>query len=106
MRVAFATMTGENVEGQFRRTPRLVVYEVTETGSRLERTCPFVDGSHRSQDRIQAIADASMVFVAAIGPSIAARLASRGIRPATVPEGTPIRDVLTALERSAQEAIL
>jgi nitrogen fixation protein NifX len=100
MRVAFATRDGEHVNEQLRRAPQLMVFEVTAAGHRLERTCPFEPGGRYGTDeRIRAIAGCSIVYVSAIGPSSAARLATRGIRAATAPEGTRIQELLAALRR-------
>src|SRR5512142_1459866 len=96
MKIAFATADGEHVHGELRRSPLLVVYEVTPAGFQLERASAFRDRTARSEDRIGALIGAAVVYVAAIGPSTAARLAARGIRPATAPDGTPIRDLLAA----------
>lgn len=96
MKVAFATRDGEHVNEQLRRAPRLVVYEVTAAGSRLDRTCDFASDALRTDERIRAIAGSAVVFVSAIGPSAAARLASRGIRPATA-AGARIQELLDEL---------
>jgi nitrogen fixation protein NifX len=98
MKVAFATRDGAHVNEQLRRSPQLVVYDVT--ASRQERTSVFAfDAQDRTDERIRAIAGSAIVFVTAIGPSAAARLASHGIRAATAPAGTRILDLLSELRR-------
>ena len=98
MKVAFATADREHVNEQFRRASQLVVYEATADGWRLDRTCAFPpDRAIKTDERMRAIAGASIVFVTAIGPSSAARLAQRGIRAATAPAGTRIDDLLLRL---------
>jgi nitrogen fixation protein NifX len=100
MRVAFATGDCEHVNEQLRGASHLVVYEVTAAGCRLDRTCAFAsDARHGTDERIRAIAGSAIVYVSAIGPSGAARLAARGIRAATSPAGTRIRDLLADLCR-------
>jgi nitrogen fixation protein NifX len=99
MRVAFATDDGRHVGGQLRRAVYLVVYQVTAKGSWFERLCSFKSDLNRSEDRIEAIADAAVVYVEAIGPSLAARLGVRGIRPATARAGTAIEELLSGLEQ-------
>lgn len=100
MKVAFATRDGEHVNEQLRRAPKLVVYEVSAAGWRLDRTFAFdPEGRHRTDERIHAIADSAVVYVSAIGPSAAARLAARGIRAATAPGGARIQDLLAELQR-------
>ncbi len=96
MKVAFATIDGRHVHGELRRAALVAVYEVGEEGWQLDRLSSFVRAA-RSQHRLQAIEGVSMVFAAAMGPSTAARLAARGIRPATAPEGTAIDDLLLTL---------
>ncbi len=98
MKIAFATADREHVNEQFRRASHLVVYEITQLGHRLDRTCAFpADREVRTEERIRAIAGAEIVFVTAIGPSSAARLAARGIRAATAPAGTRIAELLAQL---------
>jgi nitrogen fixation protein NifX len=99
MKIAFATSDCTVVDEQFRRASNLVVYEITPSGHHLDRICAFPqDRSVKTQQRIDAIAGAAIVYVSAIGPSSAARLAAHGIRPATLPAGTSIARVLAALE--------
>lgn len=98
MKVAFATRNGEHVDEQLRRAAHLVVYEVT--AFRQERTSVVAfDAEDGTDERISAIAGSAILFVSAIGPSAAARLASRGIRAATAPAGTRIRDLLLEVRR-------
>jgi nitrogen fixation protein NifX len=99
MKIAFATSDCLVVDEQFRRASHLVVYEITGSGHRLDGIRAFpADRSVKTQERIDAIQGASLVYVVAIGPSSAARLAAHGIRPATLPAGTPIARVLAAFE--------
>lgn len=97
MKVAFATRDGVHVQGELRRTPLVVLYDVTADGFRLDRASSFANGSARSEQRIEAIAGAEIAYVGAIGPSTAARLARRGIRPAPAHEGAPIDEILAAI---------
>jgi nitrogen fixation protein NifX len=97
MKIAFATSDCRVIDEQFRRATYLVVYEITPDGQSLDRICAFPqDCTVRTEERIRAIAGASIVYVTAIGPSSAARLAARGIRPAPLAPGTPITRVLAA----------
>jgi nitrogen fixation protein NifX len=77
----------------------VVVYDVSAQGIRFERACSFEEVAARSEARIQALAGTAIVYVAAIGPSGAARLAARGIQAGTARRGTPIEDLLRKLER-------
>lgn len=105
MLIAFATSDCARVDEQFRRASHLAVYEITERGHRLHRIWAFPqDRSVKTQQRIDAIRGVATVYVSAIGPSSAARLASHGIRPATLPPGTPIARILAALAADARDA--
>ena len=100
MRAAFATSDGVHVNEQFRRASHLAVYRVSPSSFQLEEVHAFAEEDGlRSSERIRAIEGATIVFVAAMGPSSAARLAARGIHPATAPAGTPIEDLLEGLSR-------
>jgi predicted Fe-Mo cluster-binding NifX family protein len=104
MKIAFATSDSTFVDEQFRRASNLVVYEITGSGHRLDRICAFPkDRSVKTQQRIEAILGVSVVYVSAIGPSSAARLAAHGIRPATLPAGTSIAKVLSAFESHGRD---
>lgn len=105
MVVAFATRDGRHVQGELRRAPLVVLYEVSCEGARFERAASFSSGDARSEDRIRAMIGAAVVFVGAIGPSTAARLAARGIRPATASEGTSIQDLLAAMVRTIHQVL-
>ena len=99
MKVAFATRDCEHVD-QLRGAPQLVVYEITGAGFSLERTVSF-DPEHgiRTEARIDALAGCALLVVSAIGPSVVARLSSRGVRPITAVPGRAIEDVLVDLVR-------
>ncbi len=97
-RVAFATADCEHVDAEFRRAPHLVVFEWTPAGFDVDRVYAFRPGGRAStEDRIRTILGVDVVYVAAIGPSQAARLAGHGIQPATAPARSRIRAVLEVL---------
>lgn len=105
MKIAFATSDCLAVDEQFRRATHLVVFDVTPDGHELDRICAFPeDRAVKTEARISAISGASIVYVTAIGPSSAARLAARGIRPAPLPAGTPISKVLAGLAAQRAQA--
>lgn len=95
--IAFATRDGVHVNEELRRSSGVVVYEVGAGVHRLARVATFAPGAGRTEDRMLALAGCALVYVSAAGPSIAARLASRGIRVATAPVGTPIERLLQEL---------
>ena len=81
MKIAFATSDGVHVDQQLRRASRLDVYEVGPRGLRLDRTFTFPpDRSVKTDERLEAIRGAAIVFGTAFGPSSAARVASRVLR--------------------------
>jgi nitrogen fixation protein NifX len=101
MRVAFATTDCEHVDEQFRRASHLVVFDVTAESCELHRVFAFPPEARvRTDDQIRAILGTSIVFVSAIGPSQAVRLAGHGIRPFTVRPGASISSLLSQLARS------
>jgi nitrogen fixation protein NifX len=105
MTIAYATTDGVHVDEQFRRASHLAVYEVTAEGHRLERMCAFAaDRSIKTEERLQAIAGASIVYGVAYGPSSVNRLVRRGIRAATAPAGTRIDAVLARFVEAARDA--
>jgi hypothetical protein len=55
------------------------------------------DRSVKTEERLVAIHGAAIVFGTAFGPSSAARLHARGVRPATAPPGTRIEELLSRL---------
>ena len=102
MKLAFATSNLELVDEQFRDASHLVVYEVSRDESHLDRVYVFpLDRKLGTDERIRAIGGTGIVFVSAIGPSLAARLAAHGIRAATAPPGTPIAAVLSRIGGAA-----
>ena len=105
MRVAFVTSDGEHVDGELRRAPSLALFDVTHASVAPAGTATFREAGQRSQDRVAALGDADLVYVSAIGPSMAARVAAVGVRVATTPPGTPIRTLLAALQRELAPAV-
>jgi predicted Fe-Mo cluster-binding NifX family protein len=96
MKIAFASGDGVHLDQQFRRASRIAVYQVGPAGPRLDQTFTFAaDRSVRTEERLASIRDAAIVFGTAFGPSTAARLLSRGIRPATARTGTRIAELLS-----------
>jgi nitrogen fixation protein NifX len=99
MTVAFATTDLVHVDAQFVSASHLAVYDVTARGAVLEHVLVFGaagDGgaSYRFADRAAAIAGCAILYVAAIGPSVVARLARWGIRPATASAENRIESLL------------
>lgn len=101
--VAFATEDGVHVDAELRTASRLDVYEITAAAARLLRSCSLLAQGRSGKARLEALAGVDLVFVRAIGPSGAARLAARGIRAATSHRRAPI-EALVALLRGGADA--
>jgi nitrogen fixation protein NifX len=88
MHVAFATTDLVHVDAQFGSAAHLAVYEVSARGAVLEHVVVLGAAGeggerYRFADRAAAVAGCAIVYVAAAGPSLAARLARHGLRLAT-----------------------
>jgi nitrogen fixation protein NifX len=102
MHVAFATSDLVHVDAQFVAAPHLAVYDVTARRAVLEHVFvfgPAADGGarYRFADRAAAVAGCAILYVVAAGPSIVARLAASGIRPATATAENRIAALLAHL---------
>jgi predicted Fe-Mo cluster-binding NifX family protein len=83
MKIAFATTDGVHVNAELRSAPRLDVYEVSSETVRLQRSTSLAELPNGISSRIRALAGVGIVYVSAVGPSTAARLAAHGVRVAT-----------------------
>jgi nitrogen fixation protein NifX len=104
MRVAFATTDLETVDAHFGTTPRLAFYELDALGGVLVDQLVFPaageDGDHdKLRPRLEALAGCTLLFSTAIGPTAAALLAARRVRPAQAPSGQRIDLLVERLVR-------
>ncbi|HET9554807.1 MAG TPA: hypothetical protein VFP50_17720 [Anaeromyxobacteraceae bacterium] len=73
------------MNSELRGAPRLDLYEVTCQGARLERSCDLQSAGHGLGARLGVLAGVERVYVAAIGPSAAARLAVAHLLASLIP---------------------
>jgi nitrogen fixation protein NifX len=104
MLVAFATTDLQTVDAHFGTSPRFLLCEVDAAGAALVTEVRFSpadeDGDHgKLGPRLAALEGCTLLFAAAVGPSAAAQLASRGIRAAPARPGERIDDLLPRLVR-------
>jgi nitrogen fixation protein NifX len=90
MQVAFTTRDGKHVNAHFGWANQIDLYEVTPEGYRFCKTLTFggnleADGNEdKLVPKLQSLADVTLIYVAAIGSSAAARLINRRITPIKV----------------------
>lgn len=102
MRVAFASEDGVHINAHFGRAKRMFFYEVTPGGFRFESELQFLDketieSESRLDAKVEALKGCSIVYMAQVGPSAAARLVSRRIHPIKAKETDSIEEALKRL---------
>jgi nitrogen fixation protein NifX len=105
MKVAFATQDQQRVDAHFGWARHLAVYDVQPGGYRFVQDFGFgedlaEDGNEdKLSPKLAAIADCTIVYLAAIGGSAAARVVARKIHPIKVLAPEPIPEILEKLVR-------
>jgi nitrogen fixation protein NifX len=104
MRVAFATTDHVTVDAHFGTAPCFLLCEVDAAGAGPLEEVRFAeadeDGDHgKLGPRLGALEGCTLVFAAAVGPSAAAQLGSRGVRAAPARPGERIDELLPRLTR-------
>jgi nitrogen fixation protein NifX len=105
MKVAFATQDLKRVDAHFGWAKNIAVYEIAPEGHRLVEVFQFEgdlkeDGNEdKLAPKIEAIKDAAILYVAAIGGSGAARVVATGIHPVKVTQPEEIAVLLDKLVR-------
>jgi nitrogen fixation protein NifX len=104
MKVAFTTRNGSHVDAHFGWADQIAVYDVSPQGYQYLHTLSFngdlkADGNEdKLVPKIEALSDCTLVYVAAIGGSAAARLIKQKITPIKAPsEADAIEDLLNRL---------
>ncbi len=104
MKIAFATTDGEHINAHFGWAKQIAVYDVNIDGYKPLETLKFggnlqEDGDEDKLDpKLEALAGCTIVYLAAIGGTAAARLISRRITPIKAnSEEDKITDVLEHL---------
>lgn len=104
MKVAFATQDLERVDAHFGWAKNIAIYELTPEGYDFIEAVQFAgdlqeDGDEdKLQPKLEAIEDCTILYVAAIGGSGAARVVAKNIHPMKVQQPEKIVDLLEKLK--------
>lgn len=104
MKVAFATQDLERIDAHFGWARNLAIYDLTPEGWSLDRVAEFSGELNEDGDedkllpKLEALKGVSILVVAAIGGSGAARVVAQNIHPMKVPEPEPIEGMLGKLQ--------
>ena len=104
MKVAFATQDLETVDAHFGWAKNIAIYDLTPDSYSFVEAVKFAgdlqeDGNEdKLLPKIEAIKDCSILYVAAIGGSGAARVVAQNIHPMKVPQPEKISDLIEKLQ--------
>ena len=104
MKVAFATQDLKRVDAHFGWAKNIAIYDVSPEGHHFVEAIQFdgdlkEDGNEdKLAPKIEAIKDCTILYVAAIGGSGAARVVANNIHPMKVSQPEQITDLLVKLE--------
>lgn len=104
MKVAFATQDLERVDAHFGWAKNIAIYELTPEGYDFVEAVQFAgdlqeDGDEdKLRPKLEAIKDCTILYVAAIGGSGAARVVANNIHPMKVQQPEKIVDLLEKLQ--------
>lgn len=104
MKVAFATQDLKRVDAHFGWAKNIAIYDVSPEGHRFVEAIQFdgdlkEDGNEdKLAPKIEAIKDCTILYVAAIGGSGAARVVANNIHPMKVAQPEAIADLCVKLE--------
>jgi nitrogen fixation protein NifX len=104
MKVAFATQDLKRVDAHFGWARNIAIYDVSPEGHRFVEAIQFdgdlkEDGNEdKLAPKIEAIKDCTILYVAAIGGSGAARVVANNIHPMKVTQPEAIDDLCVKLE--------
>ncbi len=103
IRVAFASNSGERLDGHFGSCARFLIYQVTAVASRLIAVRPVVEPDTAIKDERNAyraglISDCHILYVVAIGGPPAAKVIRAGVHPLKHPQETAISELLPQLQ--------
>lgn len=97
MKVAFASKDGKSVNAHFGSCKSFSIFEISDKEYRwleAREICSACgdkeNESNKTEKRVDAIKDCTLLFINQIGPAAAARVTRTGIMPLKVEEGTPI----------------
>ena len=103
MKVAFATQDLKRVDAHFGWAKNIAIYEISEDASQLVEAVQFdgdlqEDGNEdKLAPKLEAIKDCTILYVAAIGGSGAARVVAKNIHPIKVNQPEDIGEILEKL---------
>lgn len=104
MKVAFATQDLERVDAHFGWAKNIAIYDLTGDSYTFVEAVSFSgdlqeDGNEdKLQPKLEALKDCSILYVAAIGGSGAARVVAQNIHPMKVPQPEKITDLIEKLQ--------
>jgi nitrogen fixation protein NifX len=104
MKVAFATQDCKRIDAHFGWAKNIAIYNLEPDGFALDQVVAFEGDLKEDGDedklapKLEAIRDCSILVVAAIGGSGAARVVAQNIHPMKVNEPEPIEGMLIKLQ--------
>ncbi len=104
MKVAFATQDLKRIDAHFGWARNIAIYDLEPDGFALDQVVAFEGDLKEDGDedklapKLDAIKDCSILVVAAIGGSGAARVVAQNIHPMKVNEPEPIEGMLVKLQ--------
>jgi len=103
VRVAFASNTGQQMDGHFGSCVRFLVYQVDPDEARLIDVRPIEEPDVPTKDertayRVSLIDDCHILYVASIGGPPAAKVVNAGVHPIKYAEATDVSILLTQLQ--------
>jgi nitrogen fixation protein NifX len=104
MKVAFATQDCKRIDAHFGWAKNIAIYDLEPEGFALDKVVAFdgdlkEDGDEdKLKPKLEAIKDCSILVVAAIGGSGAARVVAQNIHPMKVAQPEPIEEMLVKLQ--------
>ena len=105
MKVAFATQDCQRIDAHFGWARNLAISDLTPESWALDRVVEFSGELNEDGDedklapKLEALEGVSILVVAAIGGSGAARVVAKNIHPMKVAEPEPIEEMLAKLQK-------
>lgn len=103
IRVAFASNSGERLDGHFGSCARFLIYQVSRSAARLIDVRPVAEPAGPTTDernayRVGLVKDCHILYVVSIGGPPAARVVNAGIHPLKHPQPIETRELLAQLQ--------
>ena len=109
IRVAFATDTGELIDGHFGACKAFVIYDLKPQGVdcvefvAARSTAEADEAEDRNKARAELIGDCQIACFQSIGGPAAAKAVRAGVHPLKVAPGTRMEDMLARLQQALQQ---